>query len=309
MTMRFSVEAWAAEYGAPMGGDGDLSPAEAAVVLDVEVPVEQWAPVTPRAGVAGPDTVLFTDGVRRVDARVWLHADAGRVREGVCASYAAGAVRCNGKAAVVEVDVARGLFCRGQAEPILTRHGRWDVKAVAGDGAEQLALGVQQRMGELEVAVADRVATGTELVVVDGPLTGRQGIPGAVGYVKTHRVAYLPAEVEPVVRALAPGQRTPLFLTTGSWSRWSWYLRLAPPDGHPWSAVVRCELSADEPLARARDVADVTATRLPPFASQPHKDPRAPQNLTPIAGLERELRRRLGDAALLYRALRAAARA
>jgi hypothetical protein len=39
----------------------------------------------------------------------------------------------------------------------------------------------------------------------------------------------------------------------------------------------------------------------------PHKDPRAPQNLVPIGGLERELRHRLGDQQVLYRALRAAA--
>jgi hypothetical protein len=49
----------------------------------------------------------------------------------------------------------------------------------------------------------------------------------------------------------------------------------------------------------------VTAT-LPPYASEPHKDPRAPQNLYPIAGLERALRRRLGDQHVLYRALRRA---
>jgi hypothetical protein len=46
---------------------------------------------------------------------------------------------------------------------------------------------------------------------------------------------------------------------------------------------------------------------LPKLSSAPHKDPRAPQNLVPIGGLERELRRRLGDQQLLYRALRAAA--
>ena len=46
---------------------------------------------------------------------------------------------------------------------------------------------------------------------------------------------------------------------------------------------------------------------LPAFASEAHKDARAPQNLYPIGGLERELRHRLGDAELLYRALRAAA--
>ena len=39
------------------------------------------------------------------------------------------------------------------------------------------------------------------------------------------------------------------------------------------------------------------------FASTRYKDPRAPQNLYPISGLERELRRRLGDPRLLYRAL------
>jgi hypothetical protein len=43
------------------------------------------------------------------------------------------------------------------------------------------------------------------------------------------------------------------------------------------------------------------------YASAGYKDSRAPQNLYPIAGLERALRRRLGDAGVLYRALRAAA--
>jgi hypothetical protein len=71
--------------------------------------------------------------------------------------------------------------------------------------------------------------------------------------------------------------------------------------------VVRCECSADlDPVALV-ELASVTAALLPRFASAPHKDARAPQNLYPIAGLERDLRRRLGDARLLYRALRAAA--
>ena len=70
---------------------------------------------------------------------------------------------------------------------------------------------------------------------------------------------------------------------------------------------MRCEVSADLPLAAATRQADVTATTLPAYASAPHKDPRAPQNLYPIAGLERALRRRLGDAEVLYRALRVAA--
>jgi hypothetical protein len=75
----------------------------------------------------------------------------------------------------------------------------------------------------------------------------------------------------------------------------------------PWSGVVRLECSADLPLPEVARLADLTALLLPPLASVPHKDPRAPQNLVPIGGLERELRHRLGDQQILYRALRAAA--
>jgi hypothetical protein len=53
-------------------------------------------------------------------------------------------------------------------------------------------------------------------------------------------------------------------------------------------------------------LADRIALTLPRFASEAHKDARAPQNLYPIAGLERELRHRLGDSGVLYRALRRA---
>jgi hypothetical protein len=70
---------------------------------------------------------------------------------------------------------------------------------------------------------------------------------------------------------------------------------------------VRCEASADLAPAAAISLANTAAAALPRFASEGHKDSRAPQNLYPIGGLERELRRRLGDQQLLYRALRVAA--
>ena len=57
---------------------------------------------------------------------------------------------------------------------------------------------------------------------------------------------------------------------------------------------------------RSPSAETVTAT-LPRYASEPHKESRAPQNLYPVGGLERELRRRLGDPDLLYRALRRSA--
>jgi hypothetical protein len=55
-------------------------------------------------------------------------------------------------------------------------------------------------------------------------------------------------------------------------------------------------------------MADLASATLPRFASMGHKDPRAPQNLVPIGGLEHRLRHLLGDRDLLYRGLiRAAA--
>ena len=73
------------------------------------------------------------------------------------------------------------------------------------------------------------------------------------------------------------------------------------------AGIVRCECSADVGTEGAVRLADWSAATLPRYASAAHKDARAPQNLYPIGGLERELRRRLGDSRLLYRALRSAA--
>jgi hypothetical protein len=307
--VKFAVEAWAPEYGSALGTDEQLSASNAEVEVDVEVKGDHWAPRRPPATATSPRCIVFTDGVRRVDAQVWVDGADGSNRPGLCASYAAGAVRCNGKAELAAVEVRRGLFTAAPgAQAICTKHGPYDVRAVGGDGADQLSLCLQQRMGELEVEVA-AAAGDAELLCVDGPLRGGGHPPGTVGYVKTHHVRYLPPAQDAVVGQLEPGERTPVFVATGRmWSRYLWYVRLPGSDGgHPWAGIVRCETSADAETASAIALADTVAATLPRFASRPHKDPRAPQNLYPIAGLERALRHRLGDSTLLYRSLRAAA--
>ncbi len=92
-----------------------------------------------------------------------------------------------------------------------------------------------------------------------------------------------------------------------SWSRLGWYFRLYGNFETPWSGVVRGECSPDLVLPQAATLADRATRTLQRFSSEPHKDPRAPQNLYPIAGLEREPRRRMGDPQVLYRALRRSA--
>ncbi len=309
--MRFAVEAWAPEYGAPADEAAVLAgtdPVDAAV----EVPLIDWAPRFPPTGTVVPGCVAFVDGVRRVDARVWVTGPDGTARQGICASYAAGVVACRGPVAeVVATQVRRSLFAPSEgANAIETRHGTYRHVPVPTDDPDRLSIALQDAMAELEHRVSAEsglAALGDDadgLLVVDGPLRDRIRLPRAVGYIKTHRAPYLPAEVLPVVGRLSAGSRTPLFLIGGRFSRWSWYLRLPGEVAHPWSGIVRGEASADLPLTDAVALADRLAVALPRFASTPHKDPRAPQNLFPIAGLERELRRRLGDPLLLLRALR-----
>lgn len=300
--MRFSVEPWAPEYGVAANTDMDETTAPPA--LDVEVSADDWTPIT--SDREPVEVVLFVDGVRRVDANVWITQDDGSAVLGICASYAAGAVRADGRAEIVDTTVERGLFTSApQARPITTRRTTYEVRAAAGESPEDLWLAMQQRMGELEGVTAIR-HEGADLVVADGPLRSGQHHPAAVGYIKTHHVHYLPPELRPILGVLGPGQRTPVFLSTTSWSRYMWYLRLPGPIGHPLAGVVRLEASADQAPGAAIELADRVGATLPRFASHEHKDPRAPQNLYPIGGLERELRRRLGDQRLLYRDLRAA---
>jgi hypothetical protein len=303
--MRVAVESWAPEFGAP--SDPEVS-REVPTDLDVEVPVAEWAPI----GASGPvGGLVFVDGVRRIEARLWIEPDEGAPIAGICASYAAGAVRCNGRAIIEEAEVRRSLICReGGPTVIDTLHGSFARHTVAVDEAENLVLALQQRMSVLEADVSAMVdRQDGELLVVDGPLNQRrEGLLLAVGYVKTHHTPYLTPPATDVVPRLAPGERTPVFrIGGGKFERWSWYLRLPGPRDHGWSGVVRGEATGTLPLAEARALADRTAAALPRFASQGHKDPRAPQNLYPIAGLERELKRRLGDPRIWFRALRAAA--
>ena len=171
----------------------------------------------------------------------------------------------------------------------------------------------QTRVGQVRVphkplAMAYRAQNraADDLLVIDGPLRSRTHLDRTLGHIKTRNASYLPPEQAAVVSALPPGQRTPAFAMGTSWRRTSWYLQLPRISGVPWSGVVRLECSANLPVTEVTRLGDLTA-RLLPLASVPLKDPRASQNLVPIGALERELRHRLGDQQVLYRALRAAA--
>jgi hypothetical protein len=306
--VRFTVDPWDPGYGASV--EAELTESTSVPITDVECDDEQWGPIAP-AGHEVADTVLFVDGVRRIDARAWIEGGIEPV-PGVLASWAAGVVRCDGEARIDTVEVGRGVFAPSTAlDDISTSCGRFVAAPTTNARPEALNTAVNQRMTEVEARIAERTRrSGSELIALDGPLReATKDLRDAVGIVKTHDVKYLPTALDRVVAMLAAGERTPVFALDARFRKFSWYLRLPGPPGGPWAGIVRCEASATLRAAGVIALADRVARTLPRFASAPHKDARAPQNLYPIGGLERVLRHRLGDAAVVYRALRRASAA
>lgn len=316
--MRFSIDPWDPTYGSSL--DAEMGASSAQIDAAVEVPVEEWAPVDPSLGVVPPSAVLFVDGVRRVDAQVWVDEADGAASPALCASYAAGVVCCcdEGGAHLLAAHVRRGLFTTTEhGADVVTSAGTYRSTRTAArpDVApvQVLSLALQRDLADVELAAAaaarEEHTSADDLLVVDGPLRGRQHLPRVIGFVKSHRSDYLPAQLGAVVGQLKSGQRTPVFKLGSSWERHTWYLRLPCAPGAPWAGVVRVECSAELTVAAAIALADVSQVTLVRYASTEYKDSRAPQNLYPIAGLERALRRRLGEPSVLYRALRRAAAA
>ncbi|MBW0105234.1 hypothetical protein, partial [Pseudonocardia sp. KRD291] len=310
--MRFAVDPWDPAYGTSLdvepgsGADTGAAPSSAEIDVGVEVPQTRWAPVGPTAGTVAPDTVLFVDGVRRVDAQIWVDEADGDASPALCASYAAGVVCCRaGEVAQLRTSLVRRALVttRADAEDVVTTAGRYRA-SVTGERADTapmqvLSLALQRELAEVELIAAGTAREdhpdGSDLLVIDGPLRGRQHLPRALGFVKSHRSEYLPAPLGAVVSRLRAGERTPVFRVGTSWSRYTWYLRLPCAPGAPWAGVVRVESGADLPAPDAVAMATLSQAVLPRYASVEYKDSRAPQNLYPIAGLERALRRRLGE--------------
>jgi hypothetical protein len=303
------VEGWAPEYGSPYEADDDLADPD-----KVDESVEQPGSWEPRPGVDdGVDRVAFVDGVRRIDARLMLEADAGPV-PGICGSLGVGAVVWDRSVPRSEVTHARidrlAVFGHGTAAPVPAASAlvRYRSVSVPEQDAGALIQRFHGAMRKAEGELSEEIAREGTFVVADGPLNDLSATE-KVGYIKTHRAPYLSPGTAPVIGRLRAGERTPLFLIGAGtpYARYSWYLRLASVlGGHSWSGVVRAEVSSHLPLDRAVEIADRTTALLPLVASEPHVDPRAPQNLVPIGALEKDLRRRLGDPGLIYRSLRSA---
>ena len=324
--MRISVEPWAADYGAELDLDGPDGLTQEPV--DVTVEGREWSPVTPGdIGALASLPLAFIDGTRRVDARMFLSPNGGPPTPGLAGSVGVGAVICDpgppgvgGRRAFDETrDPARcaelridRLLAAGDGLSLgLSTSGGLDYKAlpVPGRGLEELLSGIHEAMRAREAALALELAD-DHLVFLDGPFAVmRPGPARVVAVIKSHQRRYLEESDEAILGELRCGERTPLFAFGEPRPRYSWYVRMCDlgPQDHDWHGLIRCEA----PSALAKEdvvaLADASAWLLPAFASAAYWDARAPQNMVPVAGLERRLRHLLGDRELVYRMIRSAA--
>jgi hypothetical protein len=268
-----------------------------------------------RGEVVEPGPVWFVDGVRRIELRLEATLDGRRV-PGLFGSFAVGSV-CSDRAATFgEHRVGRVLVTGGGVEaPEWIEVGiggstlRFRPVCEPGSEPEAPLYRLQYEMRQAEAGMAAALAAETgRLVLVDGPLTRLEvhECP-VVGVIKRYQHQYLGPDEEPLIASLQPGERTPLFGLGPPGEppvRYSWYTRLVPwrAPWHDHAGVVRCEVPVGLTLEESIDVAGRVSALLPRYAGRP-SDPRAPQNLAPVGGLEAWLRHRLGHAGIIRRAL------
>lgn len=309
MTKLF-VDPWNPEYGASveLSGSPELAPAE--VTLDVEdVP---WQPVVP-AEAGEPPVFAFIDGVRRIDVRLFAE-DGPSVAPALAGSWAVGVAWASRPPRIDHVRIGRSLVVGGgldhrDLESAVGDHAlRYVFAGVPGFTPADPVQGLQNAMraaeGELARQTFEAGAAG--MLLLDGPLSYFAANGPVVGVVKRQSRPYLPPERSTLLGLLDTGARTPLFaIVNQQLERFSWYVRIGPrrPIEGAMTGIVRLEVSAELGVAAASLIADIATAALPRFATEICRDARAPQNLYPVAQLEATLRHRLGDPALIRRAL------
>ncbi len=309
--LRLRADPWMPDFGMGFQAAVEEEPSARASPF---VEREDWSEAVPAEPPEQSGAVWFVDGVRRVEVRVIADADGRRVA-GLFGSHAVGSVCSDGKATFGDHRVGRVLVMGGgvQPDPIEIEVGKATLafRAVCepGDTPEAPLWRLQQEMRHAEAGMAANLAAESgRLVLVDGPLTRLDATKcPVVGVVKRYQHQYLGPEEESLIGRLKPGERTPLFglgLPAEPVQRYAWYTRVVPwrAPWHDHAGVVRCEVPAGLGLAQAVDVAGAVSGLLPRYAGRP-SDPRAPQNLAPVGGLEAWLRHRLGHAGIIRRAL------
>lgn len=304
----FGVEPFDVGYGASFH-------AEQASPADLECPLVEDTEFTTHVPQCTdmPQRVAFIDGIMRTEARLTRMDEDGVVLSGLAGAWAAGAVTATADSLLAVEHVTHGrvaIFCGGQSAQLPAQAGGWAWDRVAVEDVDPKAAHdrLSRIMRDAEGSLAEQLTDAGWVAIVDGPLNNvrrTRKVP-IVGYVKTHHRRMLAPQFWLRVPELKAGERSSIFAIGDEC--YASYLRVgdAGPWASPWAGIARIEVPSGVGRDEAKQVLDWACSVLPRYASSPHRDARAPVNLTPIAGLEQALRRYVGDAAFALRAVRAA---
>lgn len=306
--MAWKLEAWNPEYALP---ERIESKDEAGGLEDIKIHYEgDWVAHTPpRVAPQNWPVVYLVDGRQRIDAQI---ADA-KGRRALLATVIAGAVLRDGAGIRPVGDpIKRHILLHSSdlEEPLPPSLRHYEPIQTTKSDPASLRSKVTEVMRHLEASLVNTLEGG--LVIVDGQIyPGAQdyNTPGRLlGYTKTQAATYLGPDQQALLYDLQPYQRTPIFQIPGYALRrpldvFSWYVRLPlEPNATFYSgaALLRIETPSEEPSEAVR-LADLSVSLFCTLASSPAKDPRAPQNLIPVGGLEQWLGRHLGPAEVVRR--------
>jgi hypothetical protein len=305
------LDPWAVEYGGETPGAAQVEEHDEQVDIDVERRAADWLEIRPKPATDAA-SLIFVDGVRRIESRLIVSRDA-QIVHGAIGSFGVGAVRVtDGRARFAEQELGRVIvFGCGVLPAGAVTLGAGLIHrpiSVADDDADAPVRALHAEMRECEARLAAGLAGGDALVIADGPLNIGPHAPGrVVGFVKRLFRLYLQPDQLAVVRGLSPGSRSPVFLVRSAdrFSRYSWFVRLGAPlrMESEFTGIVRLEVAEAAGSAEAVRLADALTSLLPRFVPSRARDPRAPQNLTPIGALEQHLRHELGNPRLIQRRL------
>lgn len=296
--LKLKIDPWSSDYGPSLHLQDTETIPEVKLDLEGEWKAHDPEPTEPLKEVA------LIDGVRRMELNLRLEDEARSMKAAIGTLGCGALVIKPGEPqsltqALRYVDVRAYLLVDAPDGPTLP-----NLTTLA--NATDLMMTLQNKMRETEAIMADRVSEEVELVIADGPLQNTHSLKHEVlGYIKSQHQQLLERKEMDLVRQLQPGQRTPIFSLgqDTKYHRLSWYLRLDSPaqDETVLAGIVRLEMDAKYGLQQAQKRANQLGTLLPKLKNSRHRDARSPQNLVPIAVLERAVRHRLGDPALRQR--------
>ncbi len=305
--MPWRLEVWNPEYALPerMAEEGP----EGLEVIETHYE-GLWQAQRPRRVAPEDWPVLYlVDGRQRIEAQI---ADA-QGRRALLATVVAGAVLRDGGGIRPVGEPKRRhllLYAHEALEPLPPGLAHYQPLRVPRADPTSLRSKVTEAMRTLEASLVNELEGG--LVILDGQVyPGEASIhepQRVLGYTKTQAASYLGPEEQALLAQLQPFERTPIFRIPGYALRrpldvFSWYIRLplSPSTAfYGGAALLRVETPASEPY-QARRLADLSVSLFGAMASSPARDPRAPQNLVPIGGLEQWLGRYLGHSEVVRR--------